>query len=174
MVPATPFSAEDLHAVLQRLDRLESQDAVRQRQAEYMQACDDQRGAAIAGLFWPDGIWEGLGGAAGGRVQGHDAIAAMFEASPRRLSFTTHYLTNESISVDGDRATGHWKLLEPCTFQDRQALWMGGRYENDFERRDGVWRIRHLRLWVEFRTPYEKGWHAERFATLVPTDDSAR
>lgn len=160
----------DLSALERRLDRLESQDAVRRLMAAYMQGCDDRIGAGIADLFWPEGIWEGLGGAAGGRLVGRDAIAASFAAAPRRLTFTTHYLTNESIEVDGDRATGCWKLFEPCTFQDRQALWMGGRYRNDFERRGGIWRLGHMRLWIEFRTPFDEGWLRQPMVTLVPQD----
>lgn len=165
------MTAVELDDVLARLDRLESQDAVRRLMAAYMQGCDDRLGRGIGDLFWPDGIWEGLGAAAGGMLKGREAIATSFAAAPKRLTFTTHYLTNESITVDGDNATGCWKLFEPCTFEDKQALWMGGRYENDFERRDGVWRLRHMRLWVEFRTPFETGWLEERFAVMVSGKD---
>jgi uncharacterized protein (TIGR02246 family) len=159
----------DLETIISRLDVLESQDAIRRLKAAYMQGCDDRRGRAIADLFWDDGIWEGIGGSSG-RVQGHEAIAAMFEAAPSRLTFTMHYLTNESILVDGDKATGRWKLFEPCTYRDRAALWMGGHYVDIFERRNGEWRISHLILDVEFRSPYDKGWHAERFADLAAYD----
>ncbi|TCL05169.1 nuclear transport factor 2 family protein [Sodalis ligni] len=156
----------DEQSLLQRLDALESQDAIRRLKADYMQACDDKLGRAVADLFWPDGIWESEAQGMANKVTGHDAIADMFEASPRRLSFTTHYLMNESIYVAGERGRGSWKLLEPCTFQDRMALWMGGRYDDVFERRNGVWRFRHLKLYIEFRTPYEAGWLKERFAAL--------
>ncbi|MGE3990820.1 nuclear transport factor 2 family protein [Pseudorhodoplanes sp.] len=148
------------------MDQLESQDAIRRLKARYMQACDDRLGRAIADLFWPDGIWEATGPSTAGQVVGHDAIAAMFEASPRRLTFTTHYLTNEEIAVEGDHGAGSWKLFEPCTFQDRLALWMGGRYVDAFERRGGEWRFAHLKLHIEFRTPFEQGWVKERFADL--------
>src|SRR5690606_1628349 len=106
------MSTDDLQRLIQRLDILEAQDAVRRLQAEYMQACDDKRGRAVADLFWPDGIWEGVGGSRAGKVQGYEAIAEMFAASPGVLTFTVHYLTNESIQVQGDRAWGSWKLLE--------------------------------------------------------------
>jgi len=159
----------DLETIVARLDRLESQDAIRRLKAAYMQACDDRLGSAIADLFWDDALWEGVGGSSA-RAQGRDAIAAMFAAAPSRLTFTTHYLTNESISIDGNRATGRWKLLEPCTYRDRAALWMGGQYIDVFERREGAWRISHLKLDVEFRTPYEKGWHEQRLADLALFD----
>jgi SnoaL-like domain len=159
----------NLDPLLRRLEVLEAQDAIRRLKARYMQACDDRLGRDIADLFWPDGIWEATGGSAVGAVVGRAAIADMFAASPQRLTFTTHYLTNEAIEVHGDQAEGRWKLFEPCTFKDRLALWMGGTYADTFERRDGEWKFKHLRLRIEFRTPYEAGWLRQRFAD--PTDD---
>lgn len=47
---------------------------------------------------------------------------------------------------------------------------MGGQYIDVFERREGAWRISHLKLDVEFRTPYEKGWHEQRLADLALFD----
>ena len=49
-------ATNNLEAILARLDRLESEHAIRRLKAEYMRACDEQRGAAIADLFWPDGV----------------------------------------------------------------------------------------------------------------------
>jgi hypothetical protein len=162
----------DFESLRRRVDTLESQDAIRRLKARYMQACDDRLGRGIADLFWPDGIWEATGPNTTGQVVGREAIAAMFEASPRRLTFTTHYLTNEAIEVESDRATGRWKLFEPCTFKDRLALWMGGHYVDVFKRRGGEWKFAHLRLHIEFRTPFEAGWVKERFADL--NDDNVR
>jgi ketosteroid isomerase-like protein len=156
----------DLEALSRRLDRLESQDAIRRLKAQYMQACDDKLGRRIADLFWPDGIWEATGPNTAGQVVGREAIAEMFEASPRRLTFTTHYLSNEAVEVEGDRARGSWKLFEPCTFRDRVALWMGGSYVDIFQRRDGEWKFAHLKLHIDFRTPFDVGWVKQRHADL--------
>src|SRR5215475_6532604 len=146
-----------------RLDALESESAIRRLKATYMQWCDEKRGHEIASLFWPDGAWEAIGGAT---ADGHAAIGEMFEASPARLTFTVHYLTNEAIDVLGDIASGRWKLLEPCTFRGEVALWQGGWYHDDFERRDGVWKFTRLRLKLDYRTPFEQGWVRTRFADL--------
>jgi hypothetical protein len=158
--------AEEIRRILERLDALESQDAIRRLKATYMQWCDEQRGLEIANLFWEDGVWEGLGGSAFGAVVGRAAIGEMFQASPARLTFTVHYLTNESIEVHGNQATGQWKLLEPCTFRHDLALWQGGWYADDFERRDGVWKFTRLRLKLVYRTPFDQGWVQTRFADL--------
>ena len=159
---------EPLRAILDRLDRLESEHAIRRLKAEYMRACDEQRGAAIADLFWPDGVWESIGGASAtfGCLEGRSAIADAFAANPARYTFTTHYLTNEAIEVDGDRAVGRWYLFEPLTHRAQRAYWMGGWYLDDFERRDGEWRFARLRLSVTFRTPFDIGWVEERCVDL--------
>ena len=95
-----------------------------------------------------------------------DGKPLMFAQSPSRLTFTVHYLTNESIEVTGERAAGSWKLFEPCTVRDRVAVWQGGRYEDEFERRGGEWRFTRMTLFLEYRTPYDEGWLQTRFADL--------
>jgi SnoaL-like domain len=147
-----------LEVLRTRLDVLESQDAIRRLKARYMRWCDEQRGRAIADLFWDDGVWEGRGGSAYGVVAGHEAIAEMFERSPQRLTFTMHYLTNEAITVDGDHAVGRWNFLEPCTLRNETALWQGGTYRDEFERRGGEWRFRRLVLELRLRAPHDAGW----------------
>jgi hypothetical protein len=141
-----------------RLATLEAQDAIRRLKARYMQWCDEQRGEQIADLFWEDGLWEARGISNAGEVRGAPAIAAMFGTTPPRLTFTVHYLTNESIAISGDRAVGEWKLFEPCTYRDEVAVWQGGRYVDHFERRAGEWRFSHLLLHLDFRTAYSEGW----------------
>lgn len=155
----------ELAALQHRLDHHEARDEIRRIKARYMQWCDDRRGRQIAELFWDDGVWEGVGLDAG-TVAGSEAIGEMFQKSLERLSFTVHYLTNESITIDGDKAIGRWKLLEPCTVRKTTGVWQGGRYVNDFERRDGEWRIAHLRLFLDFRTPYHQDWARDQMARL--------
>lgn len=154
---------DDYRQILDRLDALESEGAIRKLKATYMRWCDEKRGREIGDLFWEDGAWEAVGVTA---TVGRAAIADMFEASPARLTFTVHYLTNESIDVHGDAATGRWKLLEPCTFRGELPLWQGGWYLDDFERRDGVWKFARLRLKLDYRTPFDEGWVRTRFADL--------
>ncbi len=154
-------------SLAERVDRIESQDAVRRLKAAYMQGLDDRLRGAVADLFWEDAIWEGLpdrpleGEAPvnpGGRTVGRAAIAESFVTAAANMSFTAHFLTNEDIVVDGDRAVGRWKLLQTCNAGHDRAFWQAGVYTDDFERREGVWRFSHLRLALDFRTPFDEGW----------------
>ncbi|MGW0038366.1 nuclear transport factor 2 family protein [Gordonia sp. NPDC003376] len=165
-----------LQDALARLDRLESRDAIRTVKANYMQWADDKRRLAMGELFWEDAIWEELDTTGttlpDARWEGREAIAEMFNQSPERLWFTVHYLSNESITVNGDHAVGRWKLLEPCTIRDEIAVWQGGHYVDDFTRRNGVWKISHLRLTLDFQTPYEQGWLRMRHLSDSPAQSS--
>ncbi len=166
----TPPSLED------RVARLEAQDAVRKVKAAYMQGLDDRRRGRVADLFWDDAIWEslpdrtspGMPASAGSRTMGRAAIAASFESAADAMSFTAHFLTNESVEVDGNRAVGSWKLLQACTAggaaprDSDRAFWQAGVYTDDFECRDGVWKFSHLRLAMDFRTPFDEGWVRNR------------
>ncbi|SNQ45417.1 conserved hypothetical protein [Frankia canadensis] len=154
-----------------RLDRIESRDEIRGLKAAYMQGLDDRLRGAVADLFWEDAIWESLpdrpleGDAptkAGSQIVGRGAIAESFVAAAVNMSFTAHFLTNENITVDGDRAVGRWKLLQACNAGRDRAFWQAGAYVDDFERRDGIWKFSHLRLALDFRTPFDEGWLVNR------------
>jgi ketosteroid isomerase-like protein len=161
--------------ILARLDAIESQDAIRKLKAAYMQGLDDRLRGAVADLFWEDAVWEGLpertpegaepASAPGGRIEGREAIARSFVDAAGWMSFTAHFLTNEDITVTGDRAVGRWKLLQACTARGEDggtAFVQAGAYVNDFERRDGLWKFAHLRLAMDFRTPVEGAWARTR------------
>jgi SnoaL-like domain len=157
----------DLDAVLARLDALESQDAIRQLKATFMQRCDDVPRPSFMDLFWADAVWQGYGAAQAGPVAGTD-IGDLLSRQPQRFTFSVHYVTNESITVSGDQAVGRWKLLEPCTCDGEIGIWQGGRYVDTFERRHGEWRFVRMELHLEFRTPYEDGWHRTPIMALPP------
>jgi uncharacterized protein (TIGR02246 family) len=126
----------------ERLATLEAESAIRRLMAAYVDAVDRRAdGSAIARLFTADGVFEGLGELAVplGRNEGRDAIARRFDANREHLTLSVHFFTNESVRVDGDRATGTWTYLQPAV-HDGQALWIAGRWQVDFARADGAWR----------------------------------
>jgi hypothetical protein len=151
-------SMETREDLLQRLDVLESESAIRRLMAEYQDARDFSTGSSthIANLFTVNGIWEGVGRLAEvlGSHQGREAIERRFSTP---LPFSVHFLTNESITIDGDTAVGRWRFLQSTVYKG-QAAWAAGRYHNDFVRIEGQWRFQHVRIDAIFVTPYEEGW----------------
>jgi hypothetical protein len=63
-----------------------------------------------------------------------------------------HYLTSESIGVDGDAAQGQWIMQQISTYADGRSELFGTRLNIDFRCVDGVWLIAHLRTQRLFNT----------------------
>lgn len=144
---APPHHHDDLAGAV---DALASEGAIRRLMAAYLDAVDrSQDGTRIAGFFTDDGVFEGVGHLLAflGCHQGRDAIAGRFDATREHLTFSLHLPSNESITVDGDHATGTWTYLQAAV-NDGQPVWVAGRWRNRFARVQGAWRIarrfRHL------------------------------
>lgn len=63
-----------------------------------------------------------------------------------------------TVAPDGRTARGRWKFLAELGEWDRSATWGTGAYENEYEKVDGVWRIRKLHRYDRMYTPYVEGW----------------
>ncbi len=141
----------------QRLTRMEDIEAIKQLKAEYCDICDDDHNPdRITTIFAEDGIWEGAGF---GKAQGHAAIRELFKKFQTLISFSQHQVLNPVIKIDGDRATGIWYFFGPFTFyKNNQAKWLAARYQDDYVKLNGEWKIQHLRARGRMTTDYEKSW----------------
>jgi hypothetical protein len=109
----------------------------------------------IAATFTEDGVWDGGPGV--GTAVGRAAIADRLCHSP--LTFSRHLFVQPRIVVDGDRATGRWDLLTPCTFADSGPSWMCGAEEDTYARTDdGTWLHEQMHLTTFFVAPAAEGW----------------
>lgn len=99
---------------------------------------------------------------------------------PGRLHAITLSSPFIQIAPDGKTATGYWmgQGVESRVFPDGQlsgipsvdakepdsdgmrhsAFWIWNRYEVEFIREDGAWKIWHLHIYDIFRTPYDRDW----------------
>jgi len=151
-----------------RVDAAESVLAIHALKARYGDLVDARfsRGRAVdrelmvaladqaAALFTEDGVWDG--GAVLGVARGHSQIADRL-AEPT-LVFSRHLFVKPQIEVQGDRATGRWDLLCPCTRPDGTSLWMSGFEDDVYNRVDGVWLHASMALTVVFMSPAGQGW----------------
>ena len=147
----------DMTELEQRLTRMEDIEAIKQLKAEYCDICDDDHNPdRITTIFAADGIWEGAGF---GKAQGHAALRELFKKFQTLISFSQHQVLNPVIKIDGDRATGIWYFFGPFTFyKDNQAKWLAARYQDDYVKVNGEWKIQHLRARGRMSTDYEKSW----------------
>ena len=149
-------------ALLQRLETLEGESRVRRLMARYMDLCDVPRAVThvseLAQLFSEDAVWEGVGSHTAqtfGQHRGRDAVAAFvagYLPPSEHFRLNLHYLTSESIVVDGSMAQGQWIMQQICTYADRRSELFGTRLNIDFHCVDGVWLIAHFRTQRLFNT----------------------
>jgi len=149
-------------ALLQRLATLEGESAVRRLMACYMDLCDVPRAVTevseLARLFTVDAIWEGVGSVTAqtfGQHQGREAVAAFvggYLPPSEHFRLNLHYLTSESIVVDGITAHGRWIMQQISTYADGRSELFGTRLNIDFRCVDGVWLIAHFRTQRLFNT----------------------
>jgi hypothetical protein len=162
--------AAEVGALRVRLDAAEAVLAIHELKARYADLVDRRfwRGAMvdasivaglaeqIAGTFTADGVWDG--GRVLGVSRGRDEIAARMLTST--LTFSRHFFLKPHIMVSGDRATGRWDVLSPCTTPDGTPHWMCG-YEDDVYVRDGhgTWLHESMKMTTVFMAPATEGWH---------------
>jgi hypothetical protein len=99
-----------------------------------------------------------------GSYEGKEGIATFFkEVVPNTQAWSAHQLLNPLVTVEGEKAKGRWYLFCPATIiNPERAVWIQGRYDNEFVKVGGRWKISLLRFVFNFGTPYEEGWVKSR------------
>lgn len=143
----------------ERLARLEAIEEIHRLKAAYCAHCDNGYVPdALADLFTRDGV---IDAGPFGRHAGRDAIRRYFDAISKTIVFAAHLVTNPVIWVEGERATGRWRLLVTATMLrdgKKEAVWILGDYRDDYAREEGRWRFANVDLEIDFIAPYDAGW----------------
>ena len=135
--------ADDLESLAARIQVLEDREEIRALILAYGRAHDHRDYRAFANLFATNGEW--IGGL--GSAQGPEAIFALMDETighdplPEG-SGTFHVMTNEQITIDGDRAssTTKWLYITPAD-DDSPRLTYLGHYDDQFIRENGRWKF---------------------------------
>jgi hypothetical protein len=130
---------------------------------------------ALLKHFTPKGVWAGAGGFESfGTSSGTDALRRRFLSRRDRFPFSIHFLSNERIVVDGQRANGHWYCFEPATArtgEDTAAVWIFGAYHIEFERTSNGWLMDRMSYTDMAVASYAAGWATDtKFALPVPEE----
>ncbi|WP_416899134.1 MAG: nuclear transport factor 2 family protein [Minwuia sp.] len=143
----------------QRIDRLESTEAIKKLKHVYMNHCDlGYQPAHLGPLFTDDAVWTS---AVFGHHAGRKAIEDFFGGISAQIVFAAHLAMNFVIDVDGDEATGLWRILMPCTMMEdgeKVSRWILGDYDEQYVREDGVWKFRKIDFLVNFNVPSLESW----------------
>lgn len=161
----------------ERLDILESRQAITELLYAYARANDRADEALLRSCFWPESTHK-HGGFEG---KSSDFVVFAFKIVSA-LKYACHHISNVSVEVKGERA------FSECYYfaQHRRARKEGGgeedqffqgRYLDDLERRGGVWKIIRRRGLSDYTSPaipadtpyaaWPAGQHSEKF----PDDD---
>lgn len=163
-IPAQAGVDEDVAALTEGVERLEGERAVKKLQRAFGYYVDRGLWADAAALFAPDGTIE-LG--VDGIYRGPERIEEYLRRLHGGQEGLIYGQLNEWVTLqpaiqvapDGDSATARWRDLGMLGQYKQHAEWRDGVYENSYAKgADGTWRIKSLRLYVNFVAPYEKGW----------------
>jgi 3-phenylpropionate/cinnamic acid dioxygenase small subunit len=131
----------------QRIQRIEDEKQIRDVMVQYGRFLDEGDFAGYSQLFAREGTWSGtLTGFT--TVKGPENIRVTMEKAfadrkydPEHIT-TIHVISNISIHVDGDRATGYSKYtVVSRNEKDEPFVRVAGRYEDVFIREDGQWKF---------------------------------
>jgi uncharacterized protein (TIGR02246 family) len=144
VMPALAFAQSSVLTVEQRLQRVEDQLAIQRVLIDYSATQDARDYAGYAALFAKDGEWVNGKNAYNGRAAIEKMLTDLYGARPPGFVNTEsyHITTNPQVDVNGDRATArsrHLLIMRGPKGEPTPVL--GGRYEDEFIREDGKWKI---------------------------------
>lgn len=141
--------------ILERLNQLEANNAIRNTLNRYMEICDVLNAETdlteLMALFTEDAIWEGIGkryAKSFGQLKGKSAIHQMFESYTQKdahFVMNAHFVNSEQIKVTEHAALGKWMMLQTSSFQDGASHLNAAKLTIDFKQENGDWKISHFR-----------------------------
>ncbi len=150
--------------VSQIRDELADREAIRDVLVRYCRASDRCDEAMLRDVYWPDAQDDHL--EFSGSV---DAFVAYSTPILSAMRFNQHLIGNVLIEIDGDRADvetyyqGYHSV--PDEQGNRRDVFAGGRYLDNFEKRDDEWRILKRFVTVDWFREYPDAadWEAGPF-----------
>lgn len=144
---------EEIAALRSELARLRAEHDVRGVVMRYFRLCDtlgpDTRMDQVGECFTRDAVWEGRGRyrQAFGRHEGREPIVAMLAsyAGPRpHFAMNAHFLSSETIEIEGSEGVGRWTMLQTSTYHDGRSDLRSAALTIRCRIEDGHWRIAHF------------------------------
>jgi hypothetical protein len=157
--------AADVEQTLSALDRrlglLEDSEAVERLHAIYGYYLARNQWDDLADIFAPDGEIEI---AMRGVYRGHDSVRRNLDlyGKPNVQFGLLHnhmqYQAVIHVAPDGRSAKMRSRAFSIMGNYDRYGQWMGGVYENEYIKIDGVWQIKHDQVFNTYFVAYDTGW----------------
>jgi SnoaL-like domain len=146
-------TAEQIRALLARVDELESRSALRDLASDYCIGFDNHDWQRFIAIWHLDAVWDI--GPPFGAFNGHDGIhSAVHDVLYPFWRETHHLTTNLRLEfIDPDHATGVCDVDCMGASKDNVVQMVGATYMDKFERRAGQWKIAHRTVKIHFFNP---------------------
>jgi SnoaL-like domain len=159
-----------IDALTARVEKLEGSRAIKKLQRAFGYYVDRGLWGEAADLFADGGTIEiGIDGVYVGKARIREYLARLHGGQEGLIyGQLNEWVTLQPavfVARDGRSATARWRDHGMLGQYKKHAEWRDGIYENTYVNEGGIWKIRSLRLYVNFVAPYEKGW-----ARLKPGD----
>jgi hypothetical protein len=147
-------TADESHAIEQRLQRIEDREAIEELLITYGQFLDKQDLVGYSNLFATDGVWEGGIGSAKGPQEILAMLQAVFGRTTRgQYENSYHIMSDIIIDVDGDTASSWSRWTWIVEAEDGKPVpQRSGHYEDTLVRENGEWKFQHRLTVTELPT----------------------
>ena len=142
-----------IDGLVSRIDELESRAALRDLVTDYCLGFDNHDWERFISIWHPDAIWEI--GAPFGTFNGHEGIhQAVFDVLYPVWRETHHLTSNLRLEFnDADHAHGVCNVDCMGATADDIVQMISATYTDDFERRDGAWKIAKRHVVIHYFNP---------------------
>jgi gamma-hexachlorocyclohexane dehydrochlorinase len=143
----------ELDTLLRRVDELESRSALRDLVSDYCLGFDTHDWDRFIGIWHPDAVWEI--GPPFGTFNGHAGIRKAVQEVLYPVWRETHHLTSNLRLTFQDRDHAHGVCNVDCmgATKDDVVQMISATYTDDFERRNGVWKIARRAVVIHYFNP---------------------
>ncbi|MCL7466704.1 nuclear transport factor 2 family protein [Phaeovulum sp. NW3] len=139
--------------ILQRIDRLESRNAILEIISKYCKACDDRDVPLLRSIFTEDAVVRSQDGMMEG--VGIDRVMEVYRKRFEVLSISVHWTHDTVITFDDadpDKATGE-VFCHAEAHRNGQTLVGSLRYIDEYRRETGVWKFARRTLKFLYYVP---------------------
>lgn len=146
LTPTAARAEANAPTVEQRLQQLEDKDAIKGIIQEYAVRLTSRDFDGYVALFAPDGTWRNGSIVKNGRAEIKAMLEGMFPDTPPGYVNNDSYMlvSNIQIELQGDRAKANSRQLSIIRGKNGSPVpVLSGRYEDEFVRLDGEWKILH-------------------------------
>ena len=144
------IKGNQIEALERRIDEIESRNAMRDLVSNYCHGFDRRDWDCFIGIWHEDAVWDI--GPLFGEFHGHEGIQKAVQEILYPVWRESHHLTtNLCITfIDGDHAKGISNVDCMGANPDDEVQMVGATYLDQFERRQGVWKIAHRAVEIHY------------------------